>query len=150
MPVRAVIEPAIYREKRFSCACRAITILLKTPSAIGFFVDLLDFVEFVVKIAPVWHTLLADKSQCNYRPMFSPSATKIGVEEEPGMSDFFGPCSRPAVKLPSVILEATLSGDVLLSIFYILFNVTVSFLYYNISTEMYKINKGEILRRKYI
>ena len=57
MPVRAIIEPAIYREKRFSCACRAITISLKTPSAIGFFVDLLDFVEFVVKIAPVWHSL---------------------------------------------------------------------------------------------
>ena len=32
MPVRAIIKPAIYREKRFSCACRAITILLKSPS----------------------------------------------------------------------------------------------------------------------
>ena len=32
MPVRAIFKPAIYREKRFSCACRAITISLKTPS----------------------------------------------------------------------------------------------------------------------
>ena len=32
MPVRAIIKPAIYTEKRFSCACRAITISLKTPS----------------------------------------------------------------------------------------------------------------------
>ena len=29
---RHLIKPAIYREKRFSCACRAIRISLKTPS----------------------------------------------------------------------------------------------------------------------
>ena len=32
MPVRAVIKLAIYTEWRFSCACRAITISLKSPS----------------------------------------------------------------------------------------------------------------------
>ena len=40
MPVRAIIKPAIYSEWRFSCACRAIR----------FFVDLVDFGEFIVKI----------------------------------------------------------------------------------------------------
>ena len=53
MPVRAIIKPAISREKQFSCACRAITISLKTHRAIGFFVDLVDFGKFVEKIAPV-------------------------------------------------------------------------------------------------
>ena len=34
MPVRAIItcKPAIYSKWRFSCACRAISVLLKTPS----------------------------------------------------------------------------------------------------------------------
>ena len=32
MHVRAIIEPAIYCEKRFSCACQAVMISLKTPS----------------------------------------------------------------------------------------------------------------------
>ena len=32
------------------------------------------------------------------------------------MSDFFGRYRRPTVKLPSVMLEATLSGDILQSI----------------------------------
>ena len=32
MPVRAIIKPAIHSEWRFSCACRAITISLKSPS----------------------------------------------------------------------------------------------------------------------
>ena len=57
MPVRAIIKPAIYREKQFSGACRAITISLKTPSRDRIFVDLVDFGEFIVKIAPVWHSL---------------------------------------------------------------------------------------------
>ena len=57
MPVRAIIKPAIYREWRFSCACRAIMISLKTPSCDRIFRTFGDFGEFVVKIAPVWHSL---------------------------------------------------------------------------------------------
>ena len=32
MPVRAIIKPAIYSKRQFSCACRAITISLESPS----------------------------------------------------------------------------------------------------------------------
>ena len=66
-------------------------------------------------------------------PISSPSEAKIGVGEESGMSDFFGRYGRPTVKLPSVMLEATLSGDILQSI-------NVSFQYSTI--KMHEINKG--------
>ena len=32
MPLRAIIKPVIYSEWRFSCACRAITISLRSQS----------------------------------------------------------------------------------------------------------------------
>ena len=55
-----------------------------------------------------------------YRPTKSPNvrpalttAAKIVVGQESGMSDFFRRYGRPTVKLPSVMLEATLSGDIL-------------------------------------
>ena len=57
MLVRAIIKPVIYSEWQFSCACRATMISLKTPSRDRIFLDLVDFGEFIVKIAPVWHSL---------------------------------------------------------------------------------------------
>ena len=53
MPVRAIIKPAIYTEKRFSCACRAITISLKTPSR-DIFRRFGGFWRIRCKLAPVW------------------------------------------------------------------------------------------------
>ena len=61
MPVRVIIKPAIYREKRFSCACRAITISLKTLSRDRIFRRFGGFCEFVVQIAPVWHSLYRER-----------------------------------------------------------------------------------------
>ena len=66
MPVRAIIMSAIYREKRFSCACRAITISLKTPSRDMIFRRFGVIGEFVVKIAPVWHSLNDATVKQNY------------------------------------------------------------------------------------
>ena len=57
MPVRAIIKPVIYSEWRFSCACRAIMISLKSPSRDGFFADLGGIGKFALKITPVWHSL---------------------------------------------------------------------------------------------
>ena len=57
MHVRAIIKPSIYSEWRFSCACWALTISLKSHHSIGFFSDLEGLGEFAVKIAPLWHSL---------------------------------------------------------------------------------------------
>ena len=67
-------------------------------------------------------TLSADKSLLA-DPISSLSAAKIGVGEESGMSDFFRRYGRPTVKLPSVMLEATLSGDIYRPTIYLCSNI---------------------------
>ena len=65
----APVWHSLYRENRFSCACRAITIWLKTPSRDRIFSRFGYFGEFVVKIAPVWHSLYS--STCTAKSLFS-------------------------------------------------------------------------------
>ena len=79
MPVRAIIKPAIYREKRFSCACRAIRISLETPWPDRIiFVVLVHFGEFFVKILYEQHSYTdSNVYKCN---------KNNGLKKKPGIS----------------------------------------------------------------
>ena len=57
MPVRAIFKPAIYLKKQFSCACRATTISLKTPSRDRIFRRFGVF--WRIRCENSWHSLKA-------------------------------------------------------------------------------------------